>query len=195
MINDITGIILAGGKSTRIGTNKAFLKIGEKTIIDQILAGFESIFREIMIVTSEIKQSCFLERSRVVPDIIPSKGPLGGIYTGLVKSNSFYNFVVACDMPFLNQDLVRYLLEERNGYDVVVPEYKGRLQPLCAVYSKDCIRPIETELSRNSLKITDFFQYVRAKIITEKEIESFDPEKLCFVNINTPQDYKSFKDR
>ncbi len=192
MINNVTGIILAGGKSTRMGVNKAFLKIGGCTIIEEIFSKFKNIFSRVIIIANEIERFNFLG-AQITPDIIPSKGPLGGIYTGLIKSSSFHNFVTACDMPFLDQDVVEHVLEQSNGYDVVVPEYKGRLEPLRAVYSKNCIIPIENQLRQNNLKITDFFQYVKTKVITDQVIARFDPEGACFVNINTAEDYERFK--
>jgi molybdopterin-guanine dinucleotide biosynthesis protein A len=190
MINNVTGIILAGGKSSRIGTNKAFLKVGKKTMIEEIVDKFKNIFREIIIITNEVKRFDLLE-VEVIPDIIPSKGPLGGIYTGLVKSDNFLNFVIACDMPFLNQILVNYMLKASSGYDVIVGYYNDRFQPLCAIYSKNCIKPIENQLQKSNLKITEFFKYVRVKTITEAEIRKLDPQGLIFSNINTPEDYIS----
>lgn len=192
MINNVTGIILAGGKSRRMGTHKAFLKIGEKAIIEDIFAKFKGIFKEIIIVANEIERFDFLG-VKVVADIIPLKGPLGGIHTGLLNSNSLYNFIVACDMPFINQSLVRYMLEEIRGYDVTIAEYDGGLQPLCAVYSKNCIEPIEKQLSKDNLKVTDFFKDVKVRIITENNVARFDLKGSSFVNINTPDDCRQFK--
>ena len=97
MINNVTGIILAGGKSTRMGVNKAFLKIGGCTIIEEIFSKFKNIFSRVIIIANEIERFNFLG-AQITPDIIPSKGPLGGIYTGLIKSSSFHNFVTACDV-------------------------------------------------------------------------------------------------
>ena len=171
---------------------KAFLKIGKKTIIEEVFSRLKGIFKEIIIVAHDLKQFDS-SKTLVVPDIIPAKGPLGGIYTGLVKSNTFYNFVVACDTPFLNQDLVKFMLEGISDYDVVIPEHNEQLEPLCAVYSKNCIKPIAKELHGNNLKITNFLQYVKVRRITEKETAKFDSEGRSFVNINTPEDYRRFK--
>ncbi len=192
MINNATGIILAGGKSTRMGTNKAFLRIGGHTIIEGIFARLKAIFSRVVIIANEIELFDSLP-AEVIPDIIPSKGPLGGIYTGLVKSESFYNFVSACDMPFLCKDVIGYMLEQSSGHDIVVPEYKGRLEPLCAVYSKACIEPVDIYLRGNDLKIAGFFKHVRVRIVSEEEIASLDPQRLSFVNINATEDYNKFK--
>jgi molybdopterin-guanine dinucleotide biosynthesis protein A len=195
MIKSVTGVILAGGKSSRIGTDKALLKIGKKTIIEQEISGIKNILEEIIVVVAEDKGQYNTLEARVVQDIIPSKGPLGGVYTGLVNSSSFYNLILACDMPFLQPNLVRHLLDRAGNYDAVVPECGGRLQPLCAVYSRNCIEPIRKEISRNNLKITDFLRNVKTNIITEKEVRSLDPEGLSFVNINTASDYQRLKRR
>ncbi len=192
MINDVTGIILAGGKNRRMGTHKAFLRIGEKTIIEEIFAKFKGTFKEIIIVANETERFDFLG-VKVVADIIPLKGPLGGIHAGLLSSNSLYNFIVACDMPFINQSLVWSMLEEMSGYDVTIAEYDGGLQPLCAIYSKNCIEPIRKQLSKDNLKVTDFFKDVKVKTIPQEEIVKFDPQGASFENINTPKDCRKLK--
>lgn len=192
MINNVTGIILAGGKSTRIGTNKAFLKIGGYTIVEEIYSKLKDVLSRVIIIANEIERFNFLG-AQIAPDIIPFKGPLGGIYTGLIESSSFHNFITACDMPFLHQGMVEYMLDESNACDVIVPEYKRRLEPLCAVYSKNCIEPIENQLRQNNLKVTDFFQFVKTKVISEQEIIRYDPKGMCFININTAKEYERFK--
>ena len=191
MIEKFTGMILAGGKSSRMGEDKSFILFSGKPLIENLIDKLSPLFEDLIIITNQphLYRKYGIKTQR---DILPGRGSLGGMYTGLLFSKNMYNFIVACDMPFLNQDLVEYILKESNGYDVVVPERNGKFQPLCAVYSKNCIRPIETKLSRNNLKITDFFQYVQVKTITEKEIGKLDPQQLCFVNINTPQDYQRF---
>ena len=126
--------------------------------------------------------------------MLKHRGPLGGIYTGLLHSKDMYNFVVACDMPFINPELIKYMLGKISNYDVVIPEYNNRLQPLCAIYSKSCIRPIEIELSKKNLKVINFLKYVKVKKITEKVVTRLNPEKRCFANINTPRDYQAVKD-
>lgn len=193
MIDNVTGIILAGGKSSRMGEDKAFLPFPEKSLIEILIDKLSFIFKDLIIITNKlhlyekygIKTYC---------DILKERGPLGGIYTGLVSSEDMHNFIVACDMPFLNRDLIQYMLGEISDYDVVIPERNDRLHPLCAVYSKNCIKPIEKGLSKNNLKITDFLKYVKTRIINEKEIAQFDLDNSSFVNINTPKDYCRLKD-
>ena len=185
----MTGIILAGGRNSRIRTGKAFLKIGGKTIIKKTLDKFRKIFSEVIIVTNN-----FLEYqnsgARLVKDIIPDKGPLGGIYSGLVSSESEYNFVVACDMPFLNVELIKYIKNNCDGFDVIIPRLDRGYETLHAIYSKNCIVPIEKQLKQDNLKIIDFFLQVRIKKITEEIVQHFDPGLVSFFNINTNVDYQ-----
>lgn len=189
----MTGIILAGGKNSRIGMNKAFLKIKEKAVIEIMLTVFYDLFKEVIMVTN-----CFKEYQhlgvKLVKDIIPDKNSLGGLYSGLVHSACDYSFVAACDMPFINRNLISYMMHARYGYDAVIPEYNGKLQPLCAVYSKQCIKPMEKALSRNNLKILDIVRHIPVKRITETEINNYDSYGYSFVNINTFQEYTRYKD-
>lgn len=184
----ITGIILAGGKSSRMKHEKAFLKLGAKTIIEELISRLKKNFCKLIIIANDTRK--YMEFGlEMASDILPEKGPLGGIYTALVKSDSFYNFVFACDMPFINQDLIRYMLKECRGYDITIADYNGRLQPLCAIYSKNCIEPIKKQLEKNELKIRDFFDYVKVRKISKEEITKFDSGGLSFSNINTPEEY------
>lgn len=196
----MTGIILAGGKSSRMGTNKALLKINGKTIVEILISKMQELFTETIIVTNSIEEYKFIvecgryKKVRIIRDIVPDMGSLSGLHSGLVDSKSKYNFIVACDMPFINQDVILYMLEESKGYDVVIAERNSRLQPFCAVYSKNCIKPIKDEVLKNNLRVRDFFKYVKVKVITEKEAARYDLDGLSFVNINTPEDHNRFKD-
>lgn len=185
--SNITAIILAGGKSSRMGKDKAFVAFSGRPLIEILIDKISSVFGDLIIVTN--KPALYRKYGlRIEVDITKDKGPLAGIYTGLISSEDNYNFIFACDMPFLSRDLIRYMAGERDGYDAVIPEYNGRLEPLCAVYSKSCIRPIETELSRNNLKISDFTKYINARIIRGDEISKFGSDRILFANINTPED-------
>ncbi|MBD3308230.1 NTP transferase domain-containing protein, partial [candidate division KSB3 bacterium] len=124
----------------------------------------------------------------VVPDIVPGKGALGGIYTGLVHARSEYIFCVACDMPALNQRLIRYMQHSTNGYDVVVPKTPDGLHPLHAVYSKRCQPVIEALLHQNLLKISAMFPLLSTSYILPREIQQFDPGFESFLNVNTAED-------
>lgn len=131
---------------------------------------------------------------KVVGDIYPGKGSLGGIYTGLVASDSLYNIVVACDMPFLNQGLLRYMIEIADNFDLVIPRLGNTIEPLHAVYSKRCLAPIEHLLEQDDLQIFKFFPAVKVRYMEADEIDRFDPEHLSFFNINTEADLKTARE-
>jgi len=183
----VTSIVLAGGKSLRLGRNKALEEIGGQRLIERVIDRLSLLGNEIIVVTSSTNQPPDLGLRRVV-DIYPGKGALGGIYSGLKHSTSFHSLVVACDMPFLNIDLLRYLLELSQGFDVVIPRVGRLLEPLHAVYSQNCLPPIEDMLEKGNLKIGDLFDAVKVRYIDEAEIERFDPEHLSFFNINSETD-------
>jgi molybdopterin-guanine dinucleotide biosynthesis protein A len=195
----MTGVILAGGKSTRMGTNKAFLELGGKKFIQRVIDVFLTLFDEILLISNEpelYKAWGF----QVVPDVLPDKGSLGGIYTGLVTASQDQAFFAACDMPFLNQNLIQYMIDQAPGFDVVIPyapteenQSSEGLHPLHAIYSKACTKPIERLLERNSFKIIGFFPEVRVRRILPAEIRPFDPNLLSFFNANTPQDLEFAK--
>lgn len=190
---NVTGIILAGGKSRRFATNKAFLTVRNRPIIAETIHILSSIFQEVLIVTNQPDVYNFLTVKKI-KDIIRGKGPLGGLYTGLQVSDTEYNFVVACDMPFLNPALIRYMLDGREGFDVVVPCCDDGLEPLHAVYSKACLGPIQRYLNNRDLKLQSFFREVRVNYIRQPEVEQFDPNLMTFININYREDYQKVKE-
>ena len=191
----MTAIILAGGKASRMGgRDKAFLKIGDETLIGIQLRGLKNIFKEIIIVTNSPDRYIGLKGVKVVSDIVPYQGPLGGIFSGLTASNDNHNFIVACDMPFLNGPLIKYMTENRNGFDIIVPKIGKRFHPLFGIYSKDCIPAIEEMLKKNRLKVTNIFPKVRTRFILKDEITKFDGKLLSLVNINTKKDLTRAKE-
>ena len=123
-------------------------------------------------------------------DLYPGKGSLIGIFTGLVHSANFLNLVVACDMPFLNLDLLRYMVDISPGFDVVIPRIGDQMEPLHAVYSRNCLGPMEKQIKQGNLKITGFFDSLKVKYVGKEELDRFDPERLSFFNINTEADLK-----
>ncbi|HON57977.1 MAG TPA: molybdenum cofactor guanylyltransferase [Smithella sp.] len=192
MKKDFTGIILAGGKNTRMRAPKAFLEVNGKRLIEHTLSIYANIFSEIIIVAND--PSAYLEfvEAALVTDIHKNKGPLGGIHAGLFFAQYPHAFIAACDMPFLNEDFIRYLLERSDDYDIVVPRTSDGFQPLHAVYSRRCLPAIEKRLLSDQLKIDDFYKDMRLLKIAEDEIARFDPENKFFKNINTPQDLETF---
>jgi len=188
---DISGIILAGGKSLRLGHDKVLEKIGDKSLLERVVSHIDSFSKNIIIVTAQERTFASLVKNpkiKTVCDILPGQGSLGGIYTGLEASNSFYNLVVAADMPFLNEPLLRYMIEKVDGYDFVLPRVEGLFEPLHAIYSKNCVTPIKTILGQGKKVIIELFNYVKVRYIETEEVDRFDPEHLSLFNINTQAD-------
>lgn len=185
----MNAIILAGGRASRMGScDKAFLKIGRSAIIRRQLKILKEIFKEIIIVTNSPNKYRNVKGVSVITDTIPHQGPLGGIYSGLTASGSFYNFVVACDMPFINGELIKYMIKNKDGYDVIIPKIDKKLHPLFGIYSKDCIHIIEKMLKDDRLKISNMFSKVKTHFISKKVVGRFDKKILSLININTKED-------
>ena len=188
---EICSIILAGGKSLRLGYDKVLERVGNTSLLEQVISRIDSFSKDIIIVTAKKRTFASLAdhpKIKVISDILPGQGSLGGIYTGLKKSDSFYNLVVAADMPFLNESLLRYIIEVSNGYDFVLPKVNDLYEPLHAVYSRNCISPIETILKQGKKVIIELFNYVKVRYIGAEEIDRFDPQRLSYFNINTKED-------
>lgn len=185
---DISGIILAGGMSLRLGHDKVLEKIGDKSLIEQVVSRIDPFSKNIIIVTAQKRAFTSLEQNpkvKTVSDIYPGQGSLGGIYTGLVESNSRYNLVVAADMPFLNESLLRYMIEISEGYDFVLPRIDNFFEPLHAIYSRNCIAPIKSIMEQGKRVIIELFKYVKVRYVETEEVDRFDPKHLSFFNINT----------
>ena len=189
----ITGIILAGGKNLRMGKNKAFLEVNGERIIDRTKRLFLELFDEVLLVTNSFSEYLDLNL-RLVADLHPGKGALGGIYTGLFLASHSHAFVAACDMPFLNRDLIRHLISLSPGYDIVIPKTQDGWQPLHAIYSKKCLPFMEELIRQDNLKIIDFFHRVKKKEVPTEEILPLDPSLASFLNVNTPEELARIKD-
>jgi molybdopterin-guanine dinucleotide biosynthesis protein A len=181
----VTGVVLAGGKSSRMGFNKACIEFGGKRLIEATVDCLRALFPEVLIIANDPPLYAYLG-VKVIPDLIPDSGSLGGIYTGLSAASHPACFFVACDMPFLNADLIKLLIREAEGWDVVVPRVGGELQPLHAVYAKSCLPLIKEAIDGGVLKIARFFPKAKVKIIEEPAIRAVDPHLLGFMNVNTP---------
>ncbi len=193
---EISCIVLAGGKGLRLGRDKASEAIGNRNLLQRVASRISCFDSDIIIVAT--KQYSFLPsisypKLRLVPDTYPGKGPLGGIFTGLAASDSVNNLVVACDMPFLNQALLRYMIQISAGFDLVVPRVGDMVEPLHAVYSKGCLAPIEYLLKQGNLSIIALFALVKVRYVEAMEINRFDPEHLSFFNINSVADLEKAK--
>lgn len=188
----ITSIILAGGRSLRLGRCKAVETICDKSLLERVIEKLKTISNQILVVTSQeqlgLSVACEAE---VVVDIYPGKGPLAGICTGLLASKFPYSIVVACDMPFLNVELLRYMIELSEGFDVVIPRSgEGMIEPLHAIYSRSCINTVRAELERDHLKISQVLDILRVRYVEQEEYQKFDPQHLSFFNVNSMLDLK-----
>jgi molybdopterin-guanine dinucleotide biosynthesis protein A len=190
---DIGCIVLAGGKGLRLGRDKALEVVGESNLLQRVVSQLSSFNSDIIIVIANGKslpQFTDYPRFRIVTDIYPGRGALGGIHAGLAASNTFYNLVVAGDMPFLNQALLQYMVQVSPGFDLVVPRVGELVEPLHAVYAKSCQAPIERLLKQGEVKVRALFALVKVRYIDGDEIERFDPKHLSFFNVNTEADLK-----
>ena len=183
--------ILAGGQNKRMGVNKSFLCVGETTVIGRQLVILTKIFPRITIVTNDLLtyQKCACE---IIPDDIPGLGPLGGILTALKSSSHNSNFFLACDMPFLNSNLIEYILQESNNSDITVIRDGEYLEPLLGVYSKRCIPAVENFLQSGGKKVTGFYKaagLVVHEILAEKA-RRIDSNLASLININTRHDFE-----
>jgi molybdenum cofactor guanylyltransferase len=189
----ISCLVLAGGKSTRLGRDKMVEVIGHRTLLERVLDTLETFHSEIIIVTSGQSHLPSLPNHpsiKMVGDIYPGKGSLGGIYSGLKASSSHYNLVVAADMPFLNRDLLQYMVSIAEGFDLVAFNEEDRPELLHAVYSKNCLSPMEALIRQNNLRIMGILPSIKVRYLTSEEIDRFDPQHLSFFNINTEEDLK-----
>jgi molybdopterin-guanine dinucleotide biosynthesis protein A len=188
------GIILAGGKGRRLGREKAWVELEGSGLLQRTVSNLEFLNSEIVIVKAPGAELPPLSSSvnlKIVQDSVTGKGPLAGIIAGLESSKYSHNLVIACDMPLVNLDLLKYIVSVAMDYDATVPRLEQQLlEPLQAVYSKNCITEIRKLLAQDILKVDILFSSVRTRFIEKAEIERFDPAHLSFMNINTPDDFK-----
>jgi len=186
----MTSIILAGGKGSRLGRSKALQVIEGKSLIQWVIDCLAILSTEIIIATAhgEAIPCSSAVKIKTVADIYPGKGPLVGIYSGLIASSSSRAIVVGCDTPFLSAGLLEYMTQICSTFDIVVPRIKNKLEPLCAVYSRNCSGLIQGLLEQDELRIRKLFSMVKVKYVEEDEINRFDPEHLSFFNINSQDD-------
>jgi molybdenum cofactor guanylyltransferase len=184
----VSGILLAGGGSRRMGgVNKALLKVGGRRIIERAASALVAMFTEIVLVTNSPEEFEFLGLP-MFRDKIPGTGALGGLFTGLSVCTKDYGFLAACDMPFLLQEPIRYMVNLIDDHDVVIPRVQGHLEPLHAIYSRRCLPLIEELLAQGNLRIIDFLQKVDVLEIPDKDLRCFDGSFRFILNLNTPED-------
>ncbi|WP_337833291.1 molybdenum cofactor guanylyltransferase [Geoanaerobacter pelophilus] len=185
--DNITGVVLVGGKSRRMGQDKAFLKVNGVAIFERIVELFRESFPRILLVGDREERFAGYNLA-IVPDIYPGSA-LGGVYTGLCQAETDYVFVSSCDLPFPNRELLRYLCTLRNGYDAVVPLTEHGYEPLFALYAKSCLEPIRELLESGNYCAFAYYPQVNARYVTAEELARFDRDGRAFMNVNTPEDF------
>ncbi len=191
---DCTGVILAGGKNSRLpGKKKTFRKIGDVMILESIYELFSNLFKEVIIVVNEPKEFAGWDMT-VVTDIIPSQCALAGLHAGLFYASFPYVYAAACDTPFVKQSIVEYIVGQIDPkYEVIIPRTDDGLEALSAVYSKDCIPLIENNLKKNIFMIKKFFRQKKVKEIPVEQLKALDPAMEFIFNVNTPEDLEKAK--
>lgn len=185
--HDITGVILVGGKSRRMGRDKAFLELAGKTLFERVLEIFRENLERIVLVGDRAERFAGYGLP-IIPDIYPGSC-LGGLYTGLYNSATDYILVSSCDLPFPNGEVLRYLCSLREGYDAVVPTSANGCEPLFALYSKKCLVPIKALLDSGNFCAYAYFPKVRVRYVPYEELVHMDRAGTAFLNINTPEEF------
>lgn len=192
METGVTGVLLAGGKSRRMGEDKRYLVVGEQTLLERGLTVLHSIFEEVLVVIAQDSAPLGVE-SKVVRDLVPDCGSLGGLYTGLLQATKPYIFVVACDMPFLNHAVIAQFTSRSESADIVMAKLNGRLHPMHALYSKRCLPVLEQMVQARQFKIQEIVSKssLLVKYITEQDLITCDPNGHSFYNVNTSADLEA----
>jgi molybdenum cofactor guanylyltransferase len=171
------------------GTNKALLRIGSRRLVERACDVLSTLFPEVIVVTNTFEDFQFLGLP-MVSDLVPGKGSLGGLYTGLKACTHDWAFLVACDMPFLNREAILHIVRRIGDHDVVIPKIGNYFEPLHAAYSRKCLPHVEKLLAKGDLKIIDLFPNVNVLEIPEQDLRQFDSELRFILNLNTPDDFK-----
>ena len=182
-MSNITCCIIAGGTSGRFGSDKSLYVLNGKPMISHTYDVVKKIFDEIYIIAPDGEKFSFLD-AKIIPDIIPKLGPIGGIYTAVESIDTERVFIFPCDMPFLNSEFIEYMTTIPDIYDIIVPEINGMYQPLHAIYSKRCINNIKKNIELKDYRMSGFYEGLNIKKINEKEIANYDDPIKMFKNIN-----------
>lgn len=193
-IEGVTGVILAGGASTRMGSNKALLEVDGTPIITRTYRTLASLFHDVIIVTNSPEEYSFLP-CRKVPDIYPGIGSIAGLHSALAHSRSARTFVSACDMPFVDPAVIRYLCAlQQEGYDAVVPFSQGGQEPLHAIYiTSSCQELFEQAIRQGERKILDILARMNTRLVPYQEIKRVDGSQSSFLNVNTPLEFEQIQ--
>ena len=186
------GVVLAGGKSSRMGQDKALLPSHGKSLLEQVIETVRPLVSDLVVVT-DVAERYVLSEVRSVADLFPNTGPVGGILTGLMALGEGSHLVVACDMPCLQSSVLESLWERATPeWDAVIPERQGQLEPLCAVYRTTAIPKLQAFLETGQRAAHKAVATLNACIVREAELRALDPALACFINLNTPQDLERF---
>jgi molybdopterin-guanine dinucleotide biosynthesis protein A len=181
------GCIMAGGASTRMGRNKALIEFQGQPLIERTVGRFKDWFDQVLLVTNTPEEYGFLG-VEMVSDRLPDLGPLAGIEAGLVASRHPLLFVAACDMPFLDEALIKHLISLANGVDVVLPVIAGQSEPLHAVYARTCLPYVTANLNEGALKLGGLMAQLQVRQVAEAEVAPFGAPDRLFMNCNSPND-------
>jgi molybdopterin-guanine dinucleotide biosynthesis protein A len=187
MTEDIKCCIIAGGKSGRFGSDKSLYMLDNKPMISHTYDVVKKIFDEIYIIAPNGEKFSFLE-AKIIPDIIPGLGPIGGIYTAVESLDAERTFIFPCDMPYLNRGFIEYMTEIPGIYDIIVPLINGMYQPLHAIYSKRCISNIKKNIEHEDYRMSGFYEGLNIRTVNEEEIGCYDDPFRMFKNINFRED-------
>lgn len=190
-LKDCTGVILAGGENRRMPVLKAFIEVNGEKIIERNLKIIKKLFKEIFIVTNQ-PEAYLYPGIPLLGDIYNVRGPMTGVLTSLLNSSTHWVFISACDMPFINEHLIRYMAAKRDNYDAVAPMLKGKIEPLFTFYSKRLISYMEKAIIAGKTGLQDFLDNKRVEYIITEEIKNIDPGARSFININTPEEIKFY---
>ncbi|OAI45760.1 hypothetical protein AYO43_07660 [Nitrospira sp. SCGC AG-212-E16] len=189
---EVTGVLLAGGKSRRMGEDKRYLVVGGETLLERGLGVLRSVFQEVLVVIAQDSPPVGVD-ARVVRDLVPECGSLGGLYTGLMQATTPCIFVVACDMPFLEEAVIAEFTRRRATADIVMAKLAARLHPMHALYGKQCLPVLEQMIQARQLKIQELVLHtsLRVQYVTETDLLAIDPSGRSFQNVNTPADLEA----
>ena len=185
--HDITGVVLVGGKSRRMGRDKAFLEVTGKPLFARVLEVFrESFDRTVLVGDREERFASY--GLPVLPDIYPGSS-LGGLYTGLYHAATEHAFVSSCDLPYPNTEILNHLCSLKDGFDAVVPSTKYGYEPLFALYAKSCLGPIKALLDSGDFCAYAYYPRVRVRYVPYEELAHLDRDGRAFMNVNTPDEF------
>jgi molybdopterin-guanine dinucleotide biosynthesis protein A len=189
----VSGIILAGGASERLGRDKALIQLWGRPLIAHVAAKLALIVAKVVVVTNEPERYAFLGLDSV-PDIYPGIGTLGGLHAGLSAVQSAYGLAVGCDMPFLSVGLLRYMIAQAPSHDVVMPRIGQYYEPLHAIYARRCLPAIEQAIAAGRWRLLSSLEGARIHYVEEEVVDRYDPQHLSFFNVNTPSDLERLRE-